>query len=64
MDQKLKNKIEDIIMSAKVTGISEPPITKAPRKANALSTVIRTKEDAERFMLELDALYEYSKKHK
>lgn len=62
MNQLIKNKIEDIIKSAQSYSNSTSPIIQASRPADGLSEVIRTKEDAEKFMAELDALYEHAKK--
>ncbi|QPH38410.1 hypothetical protein [Pedobacter endophyticus] len=61
MNQHIQNKIQDLKKAAKISPTSATPVSRNFCDEDSLGKVIRTKNDAEHFMSELNAIYKRSK---
>jgi hypothetical protein len=61
MNQHIQNKIQDLKKAAKVSHTSAIPASRTVFNEDSLGKVIRTKNDADHFMSELNAIHKRSK---
>ncbi|RBQ11546.1 hypothetical protein DRW42_03535 [Pedobacter miscanthi] len=61
MNQHIQNKIQDLKKAAAVSNSPSTSASRSTRNQDSLGQVIRTKNDAEQFMSEINAISKRSK---